>query len=284
LNNPRHLVVHNGRLYVAEAGKGGAGPCPTGPEGPACFGTSGSVATVDHGKVRRVLTGLPSVAGPDGSSAGGPASVAFADGNLAVLLQDLNIDPVTGANPFGDITAYRGGFSVTDAAANDLLYVDRWGHISVLAVFPAKMVLAPPQFRLPAGTKVPVQSVPTSVVVGPDGALYVSELSIIPGSARVYRVVPGKAPKVYASGFTALTDLAFDSHGRLLTLSFARESIIGPPSPGVLTRIERNGSRTVLASDGLESATGIAVSGDDVYLSNHGTSPGTGEILKLHLR
>jgi len=40
----------------------------------------------------------------------------------------------------------------------------------------------------------PTQAVPTSVRVGPDGALYVSELSGFAGSANVLRVVPGHAP------------------------------------------------------------------------------------------
>src|SRR6185503_6883251 len=43
-----------------EAGAGGAGPCFAGPEGPACFGHSGSVTRIDGSGQRRVLTGLPS--------------------------------------------------------------------------------------------------------------------------------------------------------------------------------------------------------------------------------
>ena len=47
--------------------------------------------------------------------------------------------------------------------------------------------------------------------------------------------------------------------GRLLALTFARDGIAAPPSPGVLTRVEKNGTRTVLASAGLAAATGPAV-------------------------
>jgi hypothetical protein len=188
------------------------------------------------------------------------------------------------------MTRYRDGFVVADAAGNDLLFVDGRGKISVLAVLPPKLVEAPPVLGLPPGTKIPLQSVPTSVVVGPDGALYVSELrSISTGAAQVYRVVPGQAPTVYADGFTALTDLAFDRKGRLLVLTFARDGIAAPPSPGILTRIERDGSRTVLASAGLSAATGLAVDGDDIYISNNGTSPDTGapasgSVVKLSAR
>ncbi|WP_051792469.1 ScyD/ScyE family protein [Amycolatopsis jejuensis] len=327
LDSPRHLTLHNGKLYIAEAGRGGSGPCVDGPEGPACFGTTGSVSVLDHGKLREVVGGFASAAAPDGSFGGGPADVEFVHGVPAVLNQDLSINPQTGANPFGPqaatlgkltfapgkhivlgpdfavfeakhnpdggagagpgepvidsdpygMTPYRDGFAVADAAGNDLLYVDRSGRISVLAVFPVKLAPAPPGLGLPPGTQIPMQPVPTSVVVGPDGALYVSELSSIGvGVARVWRVVPGHAPTIYADGLTALTDLAFDRKGRLLVLTFAKDGIAAPPSDGVLTRIERNGTRTVLASTGLAQATGLAVDGDDIYIANHGTSPGTG--------
>ncbi|WIV56980.1 ScyD/ScyE family protein [Amycolatopsis nalaikhensis] len=333
LNNPRHLTVHDGRLYVAEAGAGGDGQCVEGPEGPACFGLSGAVAQLDgHGGVRRILTGLPSAAAPGGAAVAGPTDVDFVHGVPAVLCGDVLIDPQTGANPFGTagrllgklsfgfgrylvpgpdfaafearnnpdhgagaspdtpvidsnpygMTRYRDGFAVVDAAGNDLLYVDGRGRISVLAVFPPKLVTAPPALGLPPGTQIPVQSVPTSVVVGPDGALYVSELSSIAvGAARVYRVVPGHAPTVYADGFTALTDLTFDHKGRLLALTFARDGIAAPPSPGVLTRVEKNGTKTVLASAGLAAATGLVVRGDEVFVSNNGTSQGTGSVVRL---
>ncbi|MET7989451.1 hypothetical protein ABZU76_00940 [Amycolatopsis sp. NPDC005232] len=45
----------------------------------------------------------------------------------------------------------------------------------------------------------------------------------------------------------------------------------------MLTRIEKNGEKTVLASAALAQATGLAIDGDDVYIANHGTSPSTGK-------
>jgi hypothetical protein len=336
LNNPRHLQVHDGAVYVAEAGTGGNGPCAAGPEGEQCVGRTGAIAKITERGVQRVMTGLSSAAGKDGSSAGGPADVAFAKGSLLALVQDTGID-AQGNNPFGPlggdaghlvvrldgpsgpnlpgpdfaryeaqnnpdkgagadpssgnepidsdpygIAPYQDGFAVVDAAANDLLFVDAHGVISTLAVFPTKTVPAPPGMAPPGVTTIDVQAVPTSVRVGPDGALYVSELSIIPGTAQVWRVVPGATPTVVAKGMTALSDLAFDRQGRLLVLSYAENSIIGPPSPGALLRVNGDGSATVLARDGLTQATGLAVDGDDIYVTNHGSTAGAGEVLKLH--
>ena len=75
LDNPRQLSFTGNTLYVAEAGTGGRGPCIEGPEGDACLGTTGAVAGVRMGVQSRVLTGLPSMAAPDGSGAIGPADV-----------------------------------------------------------------------------------------------------------------------------------------------------------------------------------------------------------------
>jgi hypothetical protein len=106
LNNPRHLRFGpDGALYVAEAGSGGPttpGPCATDPvtNSPACVGGTGSITKIAGGQQSRVLTGLPSVAGSDGSGASGPAAVLFDGSNLKVVTQDAAVSP-DGTNPFG---------------------------------------------------------------------------------------------------------------------------------------------------------------------------------------
>jgi streptogramin lyase len=188
------------------------------------------------------------------------------------------------SDPYG-LVAYRGGYAVADAAGNDLLFVDAAGRVHLLAVFPPRSAGA-------AAKPVVAQSVPTSVAVGPDGALYVGELTgypFAPGSARVWRVAPGARPTVYATGFTTISALAFDHAGRLLVLEIDRNGLNDTRGAGELIRLgaDRPDTRTVLARRGLVYPTGLAVGADDsIYVSNYGSAPSTGagphgQILRL---
>ncbi|MEH2170847.1 MAG: ScyD/ScyE family protein [Nostoc sp.] len=70
----------DGNLYVTEAGIGGSGACvpPASGQGDSlCYGTSGAVTKIENGKTERILTGLPSIALPDGTGAGGPRDIQF---------------------------------------------------------------------------------------------------------------------------------------------------------------------------------------------------------------
>ena len=132
---------------------------------------------------------------------------------------------------------------------------------------------------------------PTSVAVGPDGALYVSLLRGIPsdpGTAYIYRVVPGHQPVLWAAGLTSVTSIAFDRQGRLLATEFSTGGLLAPPTvPGAVVRISNNGRTvTALPVPGLYQPTGIAVSADGtVYVSNYGDSTTAasqpGEIVKI---
>jgi hypothetical protein len=189
------------------------------------------------------------------------------------------------------VVAYRSGFAVTDAAANDLLYVSSRGRISVLARFPTHLETAPAGVLGPAAVPIHAQAVPTSVAVGPDGALYVGLLRGIPstpGTADIYRVVPGHAARVWASGLTAVTAIAFGPAGRLLVTELSTGGLLSPPSvPGALLRISTNGKHvTRLPVSGLFDPTGVAVTHNGtIYVTNHGTStrssPKPGQVLEI---
>ena len=80
----------DGNLYVTEAGIGGSGACvpPASGQGDSlCYGTSGAVTKIENGKTERILTGLPSLALPDGTGAAGPRDIQFdATGKPYVLI------------------------------------------------------------------------------------------------------------------------------------------------------------------------------------------------------
>lgn len=190
------------------------------------------------------------------------------------------------SNPYAVAGVGRGGVVVADAGGNDLLRVDRRGRVSLLAVFPARTVDAPPFLDLPPGTRIPMQAVPNSVVRGPDGAWYVGQLTGFPfpvGAANVYRVRPGQEPAVVASGFTNVIDVAFDDRGRLLVLEIASTSLLDPAAKGSLWVVDRHGRRTLVTGD-LEAPGGVVAGhGRTAYVTNRSVSADGGQLLRVRL-
>jgi sugar lactone lactonase YvrE len=190
------------------------------------------------------------------------------------------------SNPNGLLVRHRSQV-VTDAGGNDLLKVDRKGHIKVLAVFPPRLVDAPPGIPgLPP--RIPMQAVPTSVVKGPDGAYYVGQLTgfpFPPGGANVFRVVPGHKPKVFAGGFTNIIDIAFDRRGRLYVLEIATNGLLSAGENelpvGRLVRVNRDGSRTTLASEGLNAPGGFVLGHGAAYITNNSILSDAGQVVKV---
>ena len=63
-----------------------------------------------------------------------------------------------------------------------------------------------------------IEPVPTSVVRGPDGALYVGQLTgfpFVPGLANIYRVVPGQNPGGPLLRIQNIVSMAFEPGGNL---------------------------------------------------------------------
>jgi hypothetical protein len=330
LSNPRGLDIGpRGEIYVAEAGRGGPGPdCIVGPEGEQqCAGSTGAISRIHHGEVKRLLTGLPSLADPaTGEGATGPHDVDLrrhsggADfvvglgANPAARAQLGELGPRFGwlyrvsrfghVRPVADIAGYEasanpdgsevpdsnpysvlnrhGKSFVVDAGGNSLLRVGRSGRISTLAVFEPRLVPAPPGFPEP---ELPMDAVPTSVVRGPDGALYVSQLTGFPfpvGGARIYRVEPGGEPEIYAEGFTNVTGLDFGPDGRLYVVEFAANGILSGDPAGALYRIKPGGSPELVVSQGLIAPNGVAVDHKgDIYITNNSVSPDDGQVVKV---
>jgi hypothetical protein len=132
--------------------------------------------------------------------------------------------------------------------------------------------------------------VPTSVVKGPDGAYYVGQLTgfpFPPGKASVFRVVPGKAPRVFADGFTNIIDIAFDKRGRLYVLEIATNGLLSAGENelpvGRLVRVNRDGSRTTLASEGLNAPGGFVLGHGAAYITNNSILSDAGQVVKVRI-
>jgi hypothetical protein len=329
LDNPRGLAIGpNGTLYVAEAGKGGSGPCGPGPEGgQVCYGKSGALTRVKDGVQKRVIKGLPSFAGEGGVAAEGPSDVSVLGqaGSLGrfvtvggFVTESGGARAISGDNRFqtllrskgeelkrvADLLAYekknnpdgqqidsdpyslvtsKGKRVVADAGANDLLKVEG-GDISTLAVFPDREVEGP------GGDTVQIESVPDAVAKAPGGGYYVGELTGFPfpvGEARVYRVVPGSKPKVYAKDFTNIIDVAVGPKGGLYVLEIAKKGLLqafGPEGDftGRLVHLSPDGKRKVVASKGLVAPTSVAVGPrGGLYVSNFGIFPEEGQVVRI---
>lgn len=359
LDNPKGLSFDSeGTLYCTEAGTGGSGsriPSPSG-QGDLYYGSSGAIVKIKNGTVKRILTGLPSLAFPDGTGAAGPHDIKFdATGKPYVLLgyaaDPALRDPTLGDTDLGkiitpnfdtnswttvaDIAHYELTHNpdaseivsnplalfidgreivVVDAGANDLLSVGTDGsQLQTLAVLPKQTVtnpifpgfssqnfdkghVPPPSaYRDALPSQIAIQSVPTSVAKGPDGAYYVTTFTGFPfpeGEAKIYRVDTDGQLTVYADGFTQLIDLAFDAQGNLYVLQHMNSSGWKGKPEASLIKIVQDGdgqspasgnARTiVLSGDGLETPSALTIGPDnDLYLINRGGMPGKGQVIRI---
>jgi hypothetical protein len=87
LDSPRHLAFGaRGDLFVAEAGRGGSGPCFWSAEGDSCMGASGAVTRIDRwGHQRRIAKGLASFANRSGASAIGPHGITVVGADHVIV-------------------------------------------------------------------------------------------------------------------------------------------------------------------------------------------------------
>ena len=313
LDNPRGLAFGpQGALYVAESGRGGDGPCFLVRGATRCYGATGAVSRLWRGKQERIASGLPSHAPATGAAAIGPLDISMNGVGNAFVTVGFQMDPgrraelgasgggfaqlarlnasgnwqyvndlgayeaeanpdgnLIDSNPYG-LLQQPGALIVTDAGGNSLLRVRANDDVSTIATFPSRPGRA-------------TDSVPTTVVPGPDGAYYVGELAgqpFAPGASNIYRVVPGEAPTVYLSGFKSVIDIAFARGGTLYVLQHS-SGAAGLVAPGSLIRVAPDGTRTTILG-GLDHPTSVVLGPDGaLYISNRGQSAGIGEVLRV---
>jgi hypothetical protein len=316
LDNPRGLAFGpEGALYVAEAGRGGAGPCFSPPirGGTMCYGATGAISRLWRGEQERVVSGLPSYANIATGEAAGPHDIGFLGrGSAKVTLgwageglprsvlpgvgeqfgRLLQLSASGNSREVGDVTGYEFATNpdhgILDSNPYGLLeepgstVVADAGGNSLVRVNSNGEISTIATFPSRAQGR-STDSVPTAVAAGPDGAYYVSELTGVPfaaGAANIYRVLPGHAPTIAYSGFTTVIDLTFGPDGSLYVL----EHSTGPvffALPGRLTRIAADGTRSTVIAN-LTRPTSVAVSADGtIYISNRGNAIGVGEVLQV---
>jgi hypothetical protein len=360
LDNPRGLTFDaSGALYVAEAGRGDAGPADpvvlrddanpgaalpsncVNDGSPFSCGSTGAITRLWNALQERVVTGLPSGLWlQNGNARLGPNTVSWlevgrpsarggyvpiglwddpnqraanyptplggqfgqivrvdASGgqqyvlDIAAFIATLRCDNGSPAwcdvkevdrgypdsNPFA-ILARPDHLIVLDASANALIRADDTGRLTLLATFP---LVEPPADTACSVKGAVGDSVPTSVVRGPDEAYYVGEHTGFPfyaGQAKIYRVVPGEEPTVFLRGFTTINSIAFDASGEnLYVLQYFSPPICGynPGGSGKVIRVHHpaqpDESRSTVVA-GLIRPTSITIGPDGaIYVTSKAT-------------
>ncbi len=204
-----------------------------------------------------------------------------------------NSGPVTGAAPGGGAT---GGTSLGVSTSG-------------VTVPPSDLPVLPPNYassNLGFFTR-QSEPVPTAVTVGPDGALYVSELGAIPyptGYANIVRIpnptsttgfdgkIASGTPQVFASGFSEIQSMSFDAAGNLYVLEYLNANGVYdptiPPSdlpPSKLIRVGTDGVRTTISGDELKLGNYVQVdqATGDIYVAINNADNANGEVLRYRV-
>ncbi len=321
LDNPRDLAFGNGKLYVAEAGHGGTACFTIPQQGKQCVGFTSGISRINiAGKsATRVVSGLFSIAGADGTFATGVDGISTGGSQIYGIEtgSSLSVPPgivaagvearakkqigrvivantgggwkatanvgdrdyiwsghhkrfVPGqfpdANPYGIL---RTGSStlVVDAGSNTIDRVTPANRVHVLRFIP----------NPPAS-----DAVPTCLDKGPDGAIYIGELTgggNPPGSSVVWRFAPGTNTLTkWATGLTTVTGCGFGPDGKFYATEFSARGLDNAaPNTGRVVQVPAHSTTPITIIGGLSFPGGFAAGSDgSLYVSNWSIATATG--------
>jgi hypothetical protein len=322
-DNPRGIAIgEDGKLYVAEAGKGGPTCINGGPNGSTCAGLTSAISVISQsGAHHQIVTGLFSISGQGGFFATGadglsrnsegdlytimtgcpqqvkqlppgvfdPALVATAKAQVGQVIKasdNGNFEAVAGVgrfdwnwtvihhnkvpnqfpdcNPYGILAGEHDQW-VVDAASNTLDHVTSDGTVEVKAFIPN-----PPSS----------DAVPTCLDRGPDGALYIGQLTgggNAPGAANIWRFDTQKDKldaKPWATGLTAVTGCGFGANGKFYATEFSTLGLDNAaPGTGAVVRVPAHSTTPITVVDGLNFPNGFAATEGSIYVSNWSIAP-----------
>jgi glucose/arabinose dehydrogenase len=241
------IAVSNGMVYVAV---GGPGPA-TGLIDPLV--NQDSVVAIDP------ATGMMTTVADIGS-----------------FERSTNPDPnAIDSNLYGIAAGPDGTLYVADAGGNAVYTVNaETGEFSVLAVIPG--IPAPGGPANPArGGAQEIDPVPTGLVVGADGTVYVSLLSggpFIPGTAKIQAIAADGTVSDAGAGLTMLGDIAMAADGSFYVSQISDNLLEG--ALGSVVHVNADGTSEPVLS-GLVTPNGLAVGPDgSLYVVVNSTVPG----------
>ena len=162
------------------------------------------------------------------------------------------------ANPYG-VLATGGSILVVDAGSNTIDRVTPANRVHVLRFIP----------NPPAS-----DSVPTCLDKGPDGAIYIGELTgggNAPGASVVWRYAPAtNSLTKWATGLTAVTGCGFGHDGKFYATEFSALGLDNAaPGTGRVVRVPAHSTKPVTVIGGLSFPGGFAAGPDgSLYVSN----------------
>jgi hypothetical protein len=327
LENPRGLRFSpEGVLYVAEAGLGGS--LSTTPEqcqqvpfpiGPYTGGYTSRISKfASDGTRTTVAEGIPSnETNPlSGGFLSGVADLAFIGNRLFALTAGSGcshglLNTVNGVfrvekngtlSEVADLSGYQQTHPVAQPNADDFEPDGTWFSMvrdgdAMYAIEPNhgeldKITASGEISRISDISASQGHIVPTSVVMH-DGDFYFGNLGlfpIVPGSSNVYKLNPRTGEiSVFASGFSTVEGIDFDSKGNLYVLESMTNAGFPMPSEagsGTIVRVNRSGGREPVLT-GLSFPTAMIFGPDGkLYVSNLGYAapPGVGEIWQIELK